>query len=121
MPNHFHLLIKTEDPINMGKFMHKIMIGYTMYFKKKYKKEARVFESKYRSKYIGTDRYLNHIVEYIHNNPLSLKYENYRSIDLLSGLFTLSKDAENWLNKYRYSSRNYKKIISPLTTRLNLD
>lgn len=121
MPNHFHLLIRTDNPINMGKFMQKIITAYTMYFKKKYKKDGRVFESRYRCKQIDTIGYLHHIINYIHNNPLKLKYKDYKSSDLLLGNLTLDKDGKKWLDKYRYSSRNYKKIKPPITARLILD
>ena len=121
MPNHFHLLIRTEDPANIGKYMQKIMIAYTMYFKERYKKSGRVFESRYRSKYIQNSVYLRHIIKYIHNNPLSLKYNNYKSIDMLNGIFLLNKDGEKWLNEYRYSSRNYTEVKPPLTARFDLD
>lgn len=121
MPNHFHLLIRSKEPINISKYMQKLMTGYTMYFKKKYKKDGRVFESRYRQKYIKTERYLRHISEYIHNNPLGLKYKNYKSIDLLLGFFVLDENAKKWLGEYKYSSRNYKRIRPPLTATLNLD
>lgn len=121
MPNHFHLLIRAEESINMSKYMQKLMIAYTMYFKKKYKKDGRVFESKYRQKHIETDRYLRHISDYIHNNPLRLKYKNYKSINLLLGFFVLDENAKKWLKEYKYSSHNYKTIKPPLTASLDLD
>lgn len=101
--------------------MQKLMIAYTMYFKKKYKKDGRVFESKYRQKHIETDRYLRHISDYIHNNPLRLKYKNYKSINLLLGFFVLDENAKKWLKEYKYSSHNYKTIKPPLTASLDLD
>jgi len=121
MQNHFHLLIRTDSPLNMGKFMQKLMTGYTMYFNKKYTRNGHLFESKYRYKYIDNDIYLRQVIDYIHNNPLKLKYPDYVSSDLLLGNFKLTSEAIEWLNSYTYSSRNYREIKPPLSiTRSNL-
>lgn len=120
MPNHFHLLVSTNDTNNLGKYMQKIITGYTMYFKNRYKKFGRLFESKYKSKYISDDIYLRQVTDYIHNNPLKLKYPNYRSIDLLDGSFILTPECIEWLNIYKYSSRNYAEVRPPLTKKIYL-
>lgn len=101
--------------------MQKLMTAYTMYFKKKYKKDGRVFESKYKKKIIKDDKYLKHIISYIHNNPLGIKYKDYKSSDLLLGFFKLDKEKIEWLDHYKYSSRNYVEVQPPLTARLDLD
>jgi len=120
MPNHFHLLVYTETNIILSKYMQKVMTAYTMYLKSRYRKTGRVFESRYKSKHISDDRYLKQVIDYIHNNPLKLKYPKYRSIDLLDGSFILTPECMDWLNIYKYSSRNYTEVQPPLTKSLSL-
>jgi len=98
MPNHFHLLIKEIKEGGTSKFMEKVMTAYSMYFNKKYDRTGRLFESTFRSQHIDTDGYLRHISAYIHLNPLSLKYPEWKK-----GIVD-STAAVQFLGTYAHSS-----------------
>ena len=70
MPNHFHLILKELVEGGIAKFMHKVGIGYTMYFNKKYERSGHLFQGKYKHKEIDADFYLTYLTGYIHLNPV---------------------------------------------------
>ncbi len=69
MPNHFHLLIKQENPEDMEGFMRSLATRYSMYFNKKYDRVGPLFQSIYKASLISDDVYLLHLSRYIHLNP----------------------------------------------------
>src|SRR3989344_1864178 len=72
MPNHFHLLIKEKSDGNISLFMQKLATAYVMYFNKKYNRSGSLFEGKFKSQHINSDRYLKYIFSYIHLNPVKI-------------------------------------------------
>ncbi len=88
MPNHFHVLISTDDIKKIGKFMQKVMTAYTMYFNKKNARTGPLFSGVFKFKYVTDDSYLEKLLNYIHTNPLELFPGNEGSM----------------LEKYKYSS-----------------
>lgn len=50
--------------------MHKVGIGYTMYFNKKHSRSGHLFQGKYKHKEIDADFYLTYLTGYIHLNPV---------------------------------------------------
>jgi len=47
-PNHFHLLIKSENQKNISKFMQKLSTSYTKYFNHKYKRQGPLFIGRFK-------------------------------------------------------------------------
>jgi len=82
MPNHFHLLLKQKREKGIPKFMQKIGTGCTMYFNQKYDRVGGLFQGRFKAKLVDKDYYLVHLLNYIHFNPLGLKYRGSTSIDL---------------------------------------
>ncbi len=74
-----------------------------MYYNKKYKRSGGLFEGKFKSKYVGEDRYLKYLFSYIHLNPLKMIDQNWkRSV--------LDNSHYDFLSNYKYSSfREYQK------------
>lgn len=68
MNNHGHLII---DPAgaDISKIMHAINFSYARYFNKKYKRYGHVFQDRFKSKIVDTERYMITLSAYIHNNP----------------------------------------------------
>jgi putative transposase len=99
MPNHFHLLITSKEENNISKFMQKISTAYVMYYNKKYERTGGLFEGKFKSQYLGTDRYLKYIFSYIHLNPVKLIDSKWKD----RGIRNKQKALE-FLKKYTYSS-----------------
>ena len=72
MPNHFHLLIRETTENGIARFMQKLCTGYTMYFNVKHERTGALLAGTFKSKHVPDDRYLKHLVSYIHLNPAEL-------------------------------------------------
>lgn len=72
MPNHFHLVMKETVDGGIALFMQKVLTGYTMYFNKKYERTGALFAGTFKSTHISEDRYFQHLLSYIHMNPIEL-------------------------------------------------
>lgn len=87
MGNHFHMLIYQNDEHAMSALMKSVLVAYTTYFNKKYKRRGALFESTYKAVRIGDDMQLMHITRYIHLNHKSYRtwrhssYKDYLSND----------------------------------------
>ncbi|GAB4369508.1 MAG: hypothetical protein Kow00128_15760 [Deltaproteobacteria bacterium] len=69
LPNHFHFLFYSEGGV-LSSFMHRLMSGYSIYFNKKHKRAGHLFQNRFRSSWIRSERYLLEAVRYIHLNPI---------------------------------------------------
>jgi len=70
MPNHVHMLIKTESSSNMSKFMQWINRGYAAHFNVTYEKTGHLWQGRFISKPILKEKYLLDCVNYIETNPI---------------------------------------------------
>lgn len=85
MPTHFHFLLYQIEDGGIHKFMKSLITRYVRYFNKKYMFKGSLFESVYKSKQILNDHYLQHVVRYIHMNPINYtKYQHSSYQDYLS-------------------------------------
>jgi putative transposase len=69
--NHFHFILEQIDDRGIEKFMHKLSMGYSKYFNKKYRRSGALFEGKFKAKHIGSNEYLLHLSAYINLNNLA--------------------------------------------------
>ena len=69
MPNHFHLLLKQNQPHSLEKFMKSLTSRYSIYFNKKYDRQGSLFQGRYRGVLVNDEPYLLHLSRYIHLNP----------------------------------------------------
>jgi REP element-mobilizing transposase RayT len=99
MPNHFHILITPLSENGISKFMQKLSTAYVMYFNQKYKRTGALFEGKFKSQYIGNDKYLKYIYSYIHLNPVKLIQKNWKENGIKN-----KKETIKYLSEYKYSS-----------------
>ena len=99
MPNHFHLLVRSRNDIGVSIFMKKLLTGYAMYFNKRHEHSGALFEGRFKAEHVANDRYLKYLFSYIHLNPLSLRYSEWKE----KGIPNI-KGAEEYLHSYRYSS-----------------
>ena len=81
MNNHVHLLVKRNNtPLHF--FMKRLNTRYATYFNDKRDLVGHVFQGRYKSKTILDNTYLNHLVKYIHFNPVKAnmveKPEDYK-------------------------------------------
>ena len=100
MPNHFHILVTPlpDKDDGISKFMKKLGTSYSMYFNTRYERVGSLFEGRFRSKHLDSDRYLKYIFSYIHLNPLKIIDKEWRNhkID--------TQKSWNFLESYKYSS-----------------
>jgi putative transposase len=69
MPNHIHLLIKTEEE-EIGRVMSKITVGYAQYFNYRFGRSGHLFQNRFKSEVVEDDSYFLTLVRYIHHNPV---------------------------------------------------
>ena len=98
MPNHFHLLLTPLSENGASVFMQKLSTAYVMYFNRKYKRVGSLFEGKFRSIHIDTDKYLKYLFSYIHLNPLKIQDASWKSFN------KLDKQSFEYIENYSYSS-----------------
>jgi putative transposase len=79
MPNHFHLLVYQRDEMAITDLMRTIIIGYGMYFNKKYGRRGGLFESRFKAVPMRADDQLQHITRYIHLNHHDFRVWPYSS------------------------------------------
>lgn len=79
MGNHFHLLVYQHDEHAMSALMRSVLVAYTTYFNKKYKRRGPLFESTYKAVRIGNDIQFMHITRYIHLNHSKYKEWSHSS------------------------------------------
>lgn len=65
MPNHYHLLVEEIEDNGISRFMHKLGIGYSKYFNKKYERVGSLFQGTFKAVPIEKDLYLKYLLIYI--------------------------------------------------------
>ncbi len=118
MSNHIHILVHEKTKKGISTYMLKLLTAYSMYFNLKYKRTGRLYESTFKSSYIGNDdRYLKYLYAYIHLNPVKLIDKNWKEHPTKN-----TKDLWKFISEYEYSSlQEYlkteiglkRKIINP--------
>lgn len=98
MPNHLHFCLKEVKEGGIARFMQKVFTGYTMYFNKKNERTGSLFSGTYKSRHVSDDRYLKHLISYIHLNPVEIVEPKWKE-----GEGNL-KEIRKFLNKFAYSS-----------------
>jgi len=74
MKNHVHLIINPGDNTSsIGLFMKRLAGRQTRYINKKYDRSGTLWESRYRSSLIETERYLLACCRYVEMNPVRSK------------------------------------------------
>lgn len=68
MSNHLHIHLDPKG-YDISKFMHSVNTSYVLYYNKKYNRHGHVFQERFQSRIIDSDRYNLVVSAYIHNNP----------------------------------------------------
>jgi len=69
MHNHIHLLLK-EGKEDLGITFRRIGASYVYWFNWKYSRGGHLFQDRYKSEVVETDRYFLTVMRYIHQNPI---------------------------------------------------
>lgn len=67
MGNHFHLLAQTHQP-NLGRWMHWLLVAYTVYFNRRHRLSGHLFQGRYKSFLVQEGDYLLRLSRYVHLN-----------------------------------------------------
>lgn len=70
MGNHFHLLATPQTADGLPKMMQAVGRSYVRYFNDKHQRSGTLWEGRYKSTLIQTDRYLMACMAYIDLNPV---------------------------------------------------
>ena len=71
MDNHVHLLLEPIQDGSMSKFMEYVSKEYAKYFNLKYERTGHVFQGRFKSLVIQTERYFFTCSRYIDLNPIN--------------------------------------------------
>ena len=69
LPNHFHLLARTRRA-NLSRWMHWLMVTYTIWFNRRHHKVGHLFQGRYKSLLVEGGSYLLGLSRYLHLNPV---------------------------------------------------
>lgn len=69
LPNHFHLLVRTRRA-NLSRWMHWVMVSYTIWFNRRHRKVGHLFQGRYKSLLVEGGSYLLGLSRYLHLNPV---------------------------------------------------
>ena len=98
MPNHYHLILKEIIPNGISLFMQK-MGGYSKYFNEQNKRIGHLFQGRYQSVNIKSDKQLLIIFNYVHTNPIGLIEKEWKNFKVKN-----KNNAINYLETYKWSS-----------------
>jgi len=70
MPNHFHLLMSAPTTRAVARMMQSLGARYVGYFNRRHRRTGTLWEGRYRSVPIDTERYLFTCYRYIEQNPV---------------------------------------------------
>jgi REP element-mobilizing transposase RayT len=72
MDTHLHLHMDLRG-FDISKFMHCLNLSYAIYYNKRYKRHGPVFQQRFESKVVSSDKYSLALSAYIHNNPKDIE------------------------------------------------
>ncbi|HLX23621.1 MAG TPA: transposase [Usitatibacter sp.] len=70
MDNHVHLLASPQEPASISKMMKRIGERYVQGFNKRHGRTGTLWEGRFRSSLVETERYFLHCQRYIELNPV---------------------------------------------------
>ena len=70
MGNHFHLLLKTEGE-DLAQIMKRVAGSYVYWYNLKYERSGHLFQDRFKSESVESDRYFLAVLRYIHQNPIN--------------------------------------------------
>ncbi len=69
MGNHFHLLAQTRRA-NLSRWMHWLMVSYTVHFNWRHGRSGHLFQGRYKSFLVEDGEYFLGLSRYLHLNPV---------------------------------------------------
>lgn len=69
MPNHYHLLVQCQGG-DVSKAMQSLTLAYTKAINQRFNRVGSLFQGPFKAIEVDTSAYLQHLVRYIHLNPV---------------------------------------------------
>jgi putative transposase len=100
MTNHLHLLLTPQEDLALPKLMQAVGRSYVQVFNKLHARTGTLWEGRYRSTLIQTDRYLLACMAYIDLNPVRAQ-------------MVTQPEAYAWSSYGHYTGRRTDRLITP--------
>ena len=100
MDNHFHLLLTPETDTALPEMMQAVGRSYVRYFNDRHHRTGTLWEGRYRSSLIETDKYLLTCMAYIDLNPVR------------AGMVVVPADFP-WSSHRHYIGHGVDKLVTP--------
>jgi len=100
MPNHVHLLLKTEKDEEIGNIIKRITVGYVQYHNLHYARTGHLFQNRFRSEPVEDESYFVTVLRYIHQNPLK------------AGIVKEMEEYQ-WSSYYEYLKAEQRQLLDP--------
>ncbi len=71
MPTHLHFILKQKTENGISQFMSKTLNSYTKYFNTIHHRKGPLWETRFKSIPIESNKYLIHLTRYLHLNPVT--------------------------------------------------
>lgn len=71
MPNHFHFVLRQDQPNALSEFMGNLCKSYAKAINIRLDRSGHLFESKVKLNHVEDEMYLLHLSRYIHLNPVA--------------------------------------------------
>lgn len=101
LPNHFHMLVRQIADNGVSDFLHRVSMGFSHYFNKRYERTGCLFESKFKAILLTREAHLFHLPRYIHLNALDVCGMSWRD-----GSVANWDKAVEYLDTYPWSSHH---------------
>lgn len=118
MPNHYHCFSSPKTNNSLPKFHQKFGIGYTNYFNLKYERSGVLFQGKYKKVQVFNDVQAEHLICYIHSNPLEIwkpdwKEKGLNELEIQNALKFLEDKNNRWSSHQDYwGIKNFPSLIN---------
>ncbi len=73
MPNHFHLILRSETANGISRYMQRLGNAYTKYFNMRNERTGHLFGSRFHFVRVDRDEYFSYLSAYVHMNPRELE------------------------------------------------
>jgi putative transposase len=117
MKNHYHLLLSPLSDGGITAFLRRINIGYANYFNIKHDRSGTLFQGRTKKVPIETEGHFQHILHYIHLNPLDYLdgAQDWRTWQIESAPKALAHlSAYKWSSYNDYcGTKNFPSVLSP--------
>lgn len=99
MPNHFHVFVRQLVDDGIPKLLQRVCNSFAKYLNKAEERKGGLFMGPYQAVHVSSDAQAQHLITYIHANPLDLGFSRWRE-----GKISDWKKAEQRLTRYESSS-----------------